>query len=661
MSVFTEDFRLTSIRPNQEIPTGMDAALYKAVGRYRSRGSIAKGILQEADAVQTRALAWRELSLPALGEALGAMRKKFQREAEPGLEIVADALSLAAEAAFRSLGIRPYTVQLAGALAMYRGYVAEMATGEGKTLTACLCAVLRGWSGRPCHIITANDYLAARDARHLESMYKLCGLTVGSVVGEAKPPDRKHGYAKDITYSTAKEVTADFLRDRLALGALQNFERRQIRALFGENALPRGEVVMRGIHAAIIDEADSLLIDEAVTPLIISRQAANEAFVEACRVATQVAAKLEPGTHYTVDHQFKEVELAPDLDYQADFAGLGIPRQYTAEGFLREMMRQALVAREFFHRDKNYVIQDGKIVIVDDFTGRTMAQRTWSAGLHQMVEAKEGVAITPPTETLARLSFQRFFRFYRSLAGMTGTAWESAPELWHVYGLAVVRIPQNRPSRRTLMPMRFFDSQEAKFAAIVADIEAMHAEGRPVLAGTRSVRTSETLASLLTGRGLNCRIINAVRHQEEAAIIAEAGKRGAITVATNMAGRGTDILVDREVEALGGLHVIAAECNESLRIDRQLFGRSARQGDRGSAQAFVSLDDELFLRYLSRAANVALRELARLRRLPLAFLGARALRRAQGVAQQRAYRSRQAVQKFDTWVQDSLTFGAGEF
>ena len=290
-----------------------------------------------------------------------------------------------------------------------------------------------------------------------------------------------------------------------------------------------------------------------------------------------------------------------------------------------------------------------------------MAQRTWSAGLHQMVEAKEGVAITPPTETLARLSFQRFFRFYRSLSGMTGTAWESAPELWHVYGLAVVRIPQNRPSRRTLMPMRFFDTQPAKFDAIVADIEAMHAAGRPVLAGTRSVRTSETLASLLTGRGLKCRVINAVRHLEEAAIIAEAGKCGAITVATNMAGRGTDILVDREVEALGGLHVIAAECNESLRIDRQLFGRSARQGDRGSAQAFVSLDDELFLRYLPRAANLALRELSRVRRLSIAFLGARALRRAQSVAQRRAYRSRQEVQKFDTWVQDSLTFGAGEF
>jgi preprotein translocase subunit SecA len=445
------------------------------------------------------------------------------------------------------------------------------------------------------------------------------------------------------------------------LGALQNFERRQIRALFGENALPRGEVVMRGLHAALIDEADSLLIDEAVTPLIISRQAPNEAFVEACRVATRVAARLEAGKHYTVSHQFKEVELAPDLDYRSDFEGLGIPRQYTAEGFLREMMRQALVAREFFHLDKNYVIQDGKIVIVDDFTGRTMAQRTWSAGLHQMVEAKEGLAVTPPTETLARLSFQRYFRFYRRLAGMSGTAWESAPEFWHVYGLAVVRIPQNRPSRRTVLPMRFFESQAAKFEAIVADIVSMHAEGRPVLAGTRSVRTSETLADLLTRRGLKCRVINAVRHREEAAIIAAAGKRGAITVATNMAGRGTDILVEREVEALGGLHVIAAECNESARIDRQLFGRSARQGDRGSAQAFVSLDDELFLRYLPRAANVALRELARMSRLPIAFLGARALRKAQRVAQQRAYRSRQAVQKFDTWVRDSLTFGSGEF
>lgn len=658
MATITEDYRLTAIKPVAEIPKGLDAALCRAVGRYRSREAVAKRILSQAEKVQAETAKWRDLGGDALKLALEGMRARFLR-GEKAEASVAEGLALVAEAAFRSMGVRPYTVQLAGALAMHDGHIAEMATGEGKTLTAALCGALRAWRGHPVHVITANDYLASRDADHLRPFYTLCGLTSGSVVGEMKPRDRRGGYACSIAYSTAKEATADFLRDRLALGKLQKFERRQIRSLFGEETVPRGEVVMRGIHTAIVDEADSLLIDEAVTPLIISRRTPNEPFVAACLTATEVAAKLEAGRHYRVNREFREIDLAPDFDADEFFAQAGVPRRYSSEGFLREMVKQALVAREFFHRDKQYVIQDRKVVIVDDFTGRTMAERSWSAGLHQMVEAKENVPITPPNETLARLSFQRFFRFYRHLSGMTGTAWEAAPELWHVYGLAVVRIPRNKPLRREARPTRFFASQDEKLEAIAADIEALHAGGRPVLAGTRSVRTSEALAERLRGRNLPCEVINAVRHAEEAAIVAKAGKRGAITVATNMAGRGTDILVDRGVEAEGGLHVISAECNESLRIDRQLFGRCARQGDRGSAQAYVAMDDELFARYLPRAANAALRELARSRRLPL--LGAFALKRAQDTAQKRAYRSRQSVQGFDTWVQDSLSFGMGEF
>ena len=568
------------------------------------------------------------------------------------------------EASFRTIGLRPYTVQTAGALALYHGYVAEMATGEGKTLTAALTAVVRGWSGRPCHIITANDYLAARDAEKLAPLYSYCGVTVGAVTSAMQPDERKNGYARDITYSTAKEVTADFLRDRLALGVLQKFEHRQIRELFGGADTQRSGVVTRGIHTAIVDEADSLLIDEAVTPLIIARSQPNEPFVQACLAASALAARLKRGTHYTADYQYKEIDLLPDVDLKElalAAASVSAGRQFTGEGFQRDLVRQALTAKEFFHRDKNYVVQEDKVVIVDDFTGRTMAQRSWSAGLHQLVEAKEGLPVTAPTETLARLSFQRYFRFYRNLSGMTGTARESAPELWHIYGLPVAPIPPNRPSRRTLLPRKFFMDRLSKFRSIVEEISAMHQIGRPVLLGTRSVLTSEELAALLHESGLSCRIINAVRHREEAAIIAQAGARGAITVATNMAGRGTDILIDRDVENLGGLHVIAAECNESGRIDRQLFGRCGRQGDRGSARSFVGMDDELLCRFLHSGV---LKTVAGLQKSdnPLAHrLADWAVGRAQETAQRRAYSGRRSVQKMDTWLQDSLTFTQSEF
>lgn len=661
MPVLTEDYRLTVVKAAPELPKGIDAAASRLAGRYQGRAAVGRRILERADKAEAESKAWRDLGAPEFKRELEAMRARFLRGGVDGA-LVEKGLGIVAEAAFRSMGMRPYAVQLAGALALHGGHVAEMATGEGKTLTASLCAVLHGWTGRTCHVITANDYLASRDARHLQPLYVLCGLSAGSVTGEMKPPARRAGYAHAITYTTAKEATADFLRDRLALGTLQDFERRQIRRLFnpgGQEAVGGGEVVMRGIHTAIVDEADSLLIDEAVTPLIISRQVPNESFVEACRMATLAASRLEPVRHYRIDRMHKDVELSPDLDVRGEFAEMGIPRRYASEGFLEEMVRQALVAREFFHRDKQYVIQDGKVVIVDDFTGRTMAQRTWSAGLHQMVEAKEGVEITPPNETLARLSFQRYFRFYHRLSGMTGTAAESAPELWHVYGLAVIPIPRNRPSRREDLPMRCFATEGEKLAAIAEEIAEVHVTGRPVLAGTRSVRTSEALAALLRERGLPCKVINAVRHKEEAAIISEAGRMGAVTVATNMAGRGTDILVDRAMEALGGLHVIGAECNESRRIDRQLYGRCGRQGDRGSARGYVSLDDDLFARFLAAPSRFLLKALAG--RVPVAWLGARAMRSAQAAAQRRAFKSRQAVQKFDTWVRDSLSFGAGEY
>jgi preprotein translocase subunit SecA len=661
MHFLTDDFRSTAIKNTPDILTGLNAALYKSMGRFRRRPSITAELLREAETIHGGAQQWREMESGALRASLRELCAVFRRRGKEQTLHLPKALGAIMEAAYRTLGIRPYAVQTAGALGLYKGYVIEMGTGEGKTLTAALTAVLRGWSGYPCHIITANDYLAQRDAEKLSPLYAFCGVTVGSVAGAMQPPDRRAGYANDITYSTAKEITADFLRDRLALGPLQKFERRQIQALMGRKADAAGGIVTRGMHTAIVDEADSLLIDEAVTPLIISRGQPNEPFVKACMAASAVAATLKPGEQYTVNFQYKEVELPPEAEFRAALAAGGIPKQFSGSGFQRELIRQALTAKEFYHRDKQYVVQDDKIVIVDEFTGRTMAQRSWSEGLHQMVEAKEHLPITPPNETLARLSFQRYFRFYQNLSGMTGTARESAPELWHIYGLPVIPIPPNKPCQRIVLPRKFFIDQESKLRAVVDEIAAMHAQGRPVLVGTRSVYRSEELASRLAEKGLPCKVINAVRHREEAAIIAEAGKQGAITVATNMAGRGTDILLDRQCESKGGLHVIAAECNESGRIDRQLFGRCARQGDKGSARLFVSMDDELLRRFLPPAVLKTATEVLRTNRAMARWMADRAVRLAQNTAQRRAYRSRRAVQKMDTWLKDSLSFAQSEF
>lgn len=661
MNTLTDDYRLTAIKNSSDILTGLNASVYKFIGKYQSRSQITRRFLQDAQQIHAEMPSWNEMTDSALRTALFDMSVVFRRRAKDHEAQMQKALCAIMEASSRTLGFRPYLVQTAGALALYKGFVIEMATGEGKTLTAALTAVMRGWSGYPCHIITANDYLASRDAEKLLPLYTFCGVTAGSVTSSMKPPERKEGYAKSITYSTAKEVTADFLRDRLALGTLQQFERRQIKVLLGENASDNSSIVTRGIHSAIIDEADSLLIDEAVTPLIIARGLKNEAFEKACRAASAIATKLDPPTHYTINIQFKEIELSDTVDIKSMLSGMDIPRQFSGEAFQKELIRQALTAKEFYHLDKQYVIQEEKIVIVDEFTGRTMAQRSWSEGLHQMVEAKENLPLTPPNETLARLSFQRYFRLYRNLCGMTGTAREASPELWHVYGLPVIPIPPNKPSQRTVLPVKFFLTQDLKLASIVEEVAAMHTLGRPVLIGTRSVRRSEELASRLKENGLTCRVINAVQHQQEAAIVADAGKHGAITVATNMAGRGTDIILDRESERNGGLHVIVAECNESARIDRQLYGRCARQGDYGSARSYVSMDDELLSRFLHHSVVLTVTELLRTNHASARWIAEKTVRRAQNNAQRRAYSSRRSVQKMDVWIKDSLSFAQGDF
>ena len=500
-----------------------------------------------------------------------------------------------------------------------------------------------------------------RDAEWLRPLYHFCGVRVGFVTGEMPAEKRRHGYDCDITYTTSKEVVADFLRDSLQLGAMRDPTRRLIRRLIaGKGARPDG-LVLRGLHTAIVDEADSVLIDEAVTPLIISTPRKNEALREVVGLAQGIASGLDAGPDYGINIRYREIELTDGGQRKIDELCANLPGIWRGPLRRSELVKQALVAREFYRRDKQYVVESDKLMIVDEFTGRRMPMRTWRQGMHQAIEAKEGIPVTDPTETIARLSFQRFFRFYYKISGMTGTAREAAGELWTIYQLPVVSIPPNRPCVRKQLEDRIFATESGKWDAVVAEIERVHETGQPLLVGTRSVAASERLGQSLAAKGITTKILNAVRHQDEAAVVTLAGEAGGITIATNMAGRGTDIKLGRGVVALGGLRVLATERHESGRVDRQLFGRCARQGDPGVAQAFVSVEDELLRRHLPkiihRRVDGALKG-----GLPGSLTLARAgFALAQRNAQRMAFKQRATVLRMDDWMEESLSFAAGEF
>ena len=653
----TQEYRRTSHRIPEPLPKGIDARLNSALGRFRRRGSLVDLWLAEAHEICGRENEISVLNDQALHTRLMEFREKFRRGGREKDTYVGEALGAIREAARRQLGLHPFPVQLVGALALHRGFLAEMATGEGKTLTAGLAAVLAGWTNRPCHIVTVNDYLAKRDAEWLQPLYHFCGVRVGYVTGAMDPSQRRKSYGCDITYTTSKELLADFLRDRLQLGGLDHPARRLIRQLAAPGAAS-DRLVMRGLDTAIVDEADSVLIDEAVTPLIISAQQKNDALREIVGIAQKLIEDWQPAVDYVVNVRYREVELTDGGTAKLENECARLSGIWRGTDRRLEVIKQALVAREFFLRDKQYVIKDGKLIIVDEFTGRQMPQRSWRQGMHQAIEAKENLPVTDPAETIARMSFQRFFRHFKRLSGMTGTANEAADELWQIYSLPVVRIPTNRPCIRTELPDRLFAREDLKWDAVVEAIQSLHQTGRPVLIGTRSVAASENLAARLEQCGLDFKLLNAVRHEEEAAIVAMAGERGRITIATNMAGRGTDIKLGHGVADLGGLHVIATERHESRRVDRQLFGRAARQGDPGSAQAFVSAEDELVRRYLPPLLQRNLAAMAR-KEFPgsrVAMLKAFDL--AQRNAQRQAYHQRRAVLSADDWLDEALSFAS---
>lgn len=598
---------LREVRP----PESLDF-LSERFGGWRARKRVRRLDFQRAERLLDLARGHRSTSSGAITLLAHDARDRVVLERES--DAATDQLfALAIEAVRRVLGFELHPVQILAALAMGKNACAELATGEGKTATAVLTTALRACAGRGVHVVTVNDYLAKRDADLNRPALAMLGFSVGVVTEQSDHAQRREAYAADVTYASDKQVIFDHLRDRLHSPLRASLNRVLLDAIAGapRNAFDRAprdwarRLVHRGLHAAIIDEADSVLIDEAVTPAIISEGGPGKTMppddAAAFLAADAIAADLELDRHYRVDISQRRITLTPDgidqIEHIVRARGGGSP---PGEGprARRENVTRALSARVLHSRDDDYIVRDGKVMIVDRSTGRVLEGRQWQLGLHQAVEAKERVALTPERRTAARSSYQAFFRRYRHLAGMSGTCWEVRHELWAYYQLPVARIPTNRPVIRTRAPDRFFASQKDKLDAVVAVALEHRAAGRPVLIGTRSVATSELLGTMLREHDLQIPVLNANREAEEAAIIQQAGVSGAITVATNMAGRGTDIRLDDAARGAGGLVVIATERHEESRVDRQLFGRSGRQGDPGHAIALVSLDDQLVQRFV---------------------------------------------------------------
>ncbi|OGQ95153.1 MAG: hypothetical protein A2521_00400 [Deltaproteobacteria bacterium RIFOXYD12_FULL_57_12] len=572
---------------------------------------------------------------------------------------VARAFALIREVAARRLGTPHYDTQLMGGWVMVQGFVAEMETGEGKTLTATLPACTAALAGVPVHIVTVNDYLAKRDAAWMGPIYETLGLTVGIVVQGMSLETRRQAYACDVTYCTNKELVFDYLKDRLLLGQKPGPVTLRLDRLRGVGRLDN--LCLRGLFFAIVDEADSILIDEARTPLIISGAGSNSYEAKIYQDALQFATQMETGRDFTLDFAKRSCELTEEGSHRLAEMSQAAGSFWAGRNRRQEIIRQALCACHLFQRDREYLLRDGKIEIIDEYTGRTMADRSWERGLHQLIEAKESCAVTTQRETMARISYQRFFRRYRWLAGMTGTAREVTDELWSVYRLPVVRVPPNRPVIRQERPALLFPDAAAKWAALLARIREIHDQGRPILIGTRSVATSEYLHGLLNEAGLPHRVLNARQDEEEAEIISQAGQQGQITVATNMAGRGTDIILGQGVRELGGLHVISTERHTARRIDRQLFGRCGRQGDPGSYELVAALDDEIFLAALPPGWRMRLQKIAAANTAISRFVAEKSATFTQWQVERRDFLVRRDLMRFDDSLADALAFsGAGE-
>ena len=585
------------------LPSGEDTA---QLGWQFHLARLAETLLgptrERCTALRMRQLGWHahRLMKRHVGWADAALRDRLEaircelRPGRAGLGATVEALAILGVIAERTLGLRPFSTQMAGALVLYSGRLAEMETGSGKTLTAALAAALAVLSGQQVHVITSNDYLARRDHETLAAFYTAIGCKVGVIVHDVPPADRRKAYSSDIVYASNKEIAFDYLRNRITVGS----DASAIRLLFEALSSPRprlAEITMTGLPLAIVDEADSVLVDECRTPLIISATEAPEP--EWAETALRLADELAVGADYNVESERRVIELTRAGRNRLKTMGEALGGIWRHPGRREHAAIQGLSARLLFQRDDHYLVRDGKVQLIDEYSGRVADDRSLGDGLQQVIEAKEGVEISGRRRTLGRMTYQRFFRRYGRLAGMTGTAREVGPELAAVYGLHVVRIPSSRRSRRRVGTVRILATEDRKWRLAARRAVRLSQRGIPVLLATRTVRASERLAAELDALGATYALLNAAQTSEEAEVIAGAGQRGRITVATNMAGRGVDIRLGDGVDRLGGLHVILTERHESARIDRQVMGRCARQGDPGRFEEVLSREDALVQKF----------------------------------------------------------------
>lgn len=646
---------LRSRRRKPETPKGLDALATYARMKARTRRITLPWLKAQAEQVVEIGKDLKTHSDAALNEVVREMRELFLRGRQDEAA-VRRAFACVREVGRRETGEDAYPVQIMGAMALFHGRIVEMVTGEGKTLTGSLVAPVLAWQHRHVHVFTVNDYLAQRDADSRAPIYRRCGCDVGAIVQSLDEHARFDVYAKPIVYGTPKQITADWLRDQIRLGPMSTAWAGRRLLGGGNGGGPAQGPMIPGLRACLVDEADAVLIDEGVVPLIIARARREDEMAKVYKDAAWLAQRLDEKADYTVDHLRRRAELTRRGRHRTAEMAAGLEDAlWRATRRAEELVRQALVARHCYLLGHQYQVVDGQIVIVDEYTGRFLPDRSWEHGLHQSVEAKENVEITADRETLARMSFQRFYRMYPFLCGMTGTAADASIEMEKVYQRPITVIPTNRTLLRQRWATRVFRTAEARWTAIVESVQQVHGEGRPVLVGTRSIEASEFLSQRLTARGLEHRVLNANFDKDEADLISLAGKHRAITVATNMAGRGTDIKLDREAHEAGGLHVVLTEMHSARRIDRQFIGRAGRQGDPGSAQMFVSLEDELVRLHAPRLAAASrtmgmtdeLGGFARRRALAVFVLSQRR-------AEARARTSRAEVLRQDDWIEKHL-------
>lgn len=643
-------------RRHVEQPQGLDAKAGRWITRIKKSRKGLAFLNRQADAVLLQGKQLMDLTDAQLDERIADIRSVFARRNADELQLITGT-AIVREVARRELGEYPYKVQIMGALGLYHGQIIEMVTGEGKTLTASLGATLLAWLRRPVHVITVNDYLANRDAESRMPIYRRCGLIAKGITGETEEAERRGLYRLPIVYLTQKELVADWLRDQLKLGRIMDPISARWKS-YGSKMGSRAadQVLIPGLFIAVIDELDAVLIDEAVTPLIIANNRGTDGNAPLYKRARELALQLTPNEDFIIEHRKRRAKLTDDgyenledllTEDDQDKAFWRSPRRRD------EMVEQALTAEHCYFTGDQYHIVEDKIVIVDEYTGRFMEDRQWQHGLHQAVEAKHDLEVTADRDTLASLSFQRFFRMYPHLCGMTGTAAEAIPELEATYALPVRVIPTHRPIQRKMLPDLIFRYSEDRWKAVVQEITEMHQKGRPVLVGTRSIESSERLSKLLEDAGIEHEVLNAVHHEEEAAIVSRAGEYGAVMVATNMAGRGTDIKLGKGVREAGGLHVILTERHTARRVDRQLYGRAGRQGDPGSARNIVSLEDDLLIKFSTRVSKVVRMRFAGTHHALPGWL-TRVFNMAQKKAQNLSFASRAQVLKHDEELDKSL-------